>query len=101
MLAETIFDFDWADPDGADLEHVVGAAGVPVIAVGILPVLVAGADPVALDHVFSFLVLVPIAGANRVAADEKVSDFALRHRIVFFVNDAGVTSGNDLAAGAG
>ena len=75
---QRVLDFDRADPQAADLEHVVGAPGVPVEPVGVLRVLVAGADPVPFDRVLGLLVLVPVAGADRIAADPQVADLARR-----------------------
>ena len=46
MPDERRLDLDRRDPLAADLEHVVGAAAVPEVAVGILVILVAGLDPV-------------------------------------------------------
>ena len=76
MLDQAVLDFDRADPDAADLEHVVAAPGVPEEAVGVLPVSVAGPDPAPLDRVAGLVVLVPVAGARGVAPHEQVADVA-------------------------
>lgn len=57
MLAEHAFDLDRAYPDPADLDHVVGSAGIPEISVFILMVFVAGAEPVAGDRGLRLFVL--------------------------------------------
>ena len=80
VLDERALDLDRRDPDAADLQHVVGAAGVPEVAVGVLVVLVAGLDPVAEERLLGLLVLVPVVGHGRVALDAQVADLALRHR---------------------
>ena len=78
MLDQCVFDLDRADPDTPDLEHVVGAAGVPQEAVLVLCVLVAGPYPVALDGVLGLVVLVPVERARRIALYEQIADPASR-----------------------
>src|SRR2546426_8167535 len=45
VLDQRGLDLDRRDPDTADLQHVIGAAGVPEVTVLVLPILVAGLDP--------------------------------------------------------
>src|SRR6266508_1749853 len=56
-------DLDGGDPDATDLEHVVGAATVDVVAVAVAAVAVAGGGPGAVEGGEAALALVPVAGA--------------------------------------
>ena len=58
-------------------------------------ILVAGADPVAVDRVLRLFVLVPVAGAGGVAADQQVADVARGDRGAAFVDDPRLVPGND------
>src|SRR5205823_9256786 len=98
VLDKRGFDLDRRNPHAADLHHVVSAARVPKITVLVLPVLVAGLDPIAAKGVFGLFVLVPIEGAHSIALDEQISDFAGRNRLLVFIEDASFVSRNDLAA---
>src|SRR5579863_244046 len=100
MLNQNPFDFDGADPHTADLDHVVGAPGIPEISVGILMVFIAGPDPMTGDGVLRFLVLVPIAGAGGIGFHKQVADLALRYRLVLVIDDPGFEARNDFPAGA-
>jgi hypothetical protein len=64
VIDQHALDFHGTDPDAAGLQHVVAAAAVPVIPVGVAVVLVAGADPFALDRRLGLLVLVPVIRAG-------------------------------------
>src|SRR5580698_6429879 len=99
MLEEFILDFNRADPGSADFQHVIGAAAVPEVSVGILIIAVAGAKPIAGDGVFGFFVLVPIASARGVGLDDEVPHRSGRDGLIIFIDDAGFESWNDGAAG--
>ena len=73
-------DLEGADPDAADLEHVVGAALVAVEALGIAEVLVAGARPFALEGAARLRALVPVALGGGRAADQQLAGLAIRRR---------------------
>src|SRR5438445_262429 len=60
VLQQRRLDLDRRDPPAADLDHVVGAAFVPVEAVAVDPVAVAREEPVAEDRMFRLLVLRPV-----------------------------------------
>src|ERR1700687_4385182 len=87
MLDQRVLDFHRADPDTTDLEHVVAAAGVPQEPVGVGGVLVAGADPVALDGVPGLVMLVPIGGAGRIAFDQQVANLTRGYRLPVVIDD--------------
>src|SRR5204863_7443057 len=80
---------------------VVAAPGVPVEAVRVLRVAVAGADPLALDRRPRLLLLVPIARARRIAADPQIPESAAGDRLAVFVAHRRRVAGNDQAAGTG
>ena len=61
MLQQTVFNFRRRDKNTTDLQHVVGAAVVPVIAVAVDVHLVSSSAPIARESFFGFLVRVPIA----------------------------------------
>src|SRR5260370_3284488 len=100
MFEQSAFDLHGTHPHAFDLHHVVGAANVPVIAVGIAIVLVSGAQPMALDGLFRLLVLVPVAGADRITLDQQIPDFAVENRLSIFVDDARLIAFEDLSARA-
>ena len=68
MLHKNILNFYGAYPHALDLHHVVIAAHVPVVALSIAIVFVAGADPVALNGLFRLLMLVPVIRADGIAS---------------------------------
>src|SRR5260370_35446411 len=88
MFEQSAFDLHGTHPHAFDLHHVVGAANVPVIAVGIAIVLVSGAQPMALGGFFRLLVLVPVAGAARITLDPQIPAFAVEDRFSIFVSHA-------------
>src|SRR5262249_43250123 len=98
---EGALDLRRTHPLATDLEHVVGSPRVPVVAVLVDGVLVAGPQPMAFEGVLRLLVLVPVAGAGRVAADPQVPDFAAWYRDGGVIEDARVVATDDLAAGPG
>src|SRR6266542_2398445 len=88
MAHEGVLHLDRRDPDAPHLQHVVGAAAVPEVAVVVLVVLVARLDPVAKERGLGLLVLVPVIGHGRVALDLQVADLALRHGPPLVVHDS-------------
>src|SRR3989440_12019625 len=97
---QRVLDLHRRYPDAADLQHVVGAARVPEVAVGILPVLVARLDPWAVERLLRLLVLVPVVGHRRVALDAQVADLALRDRPALVVHDDRLVARHRLPGGA-
>src|SRR5882724_9253981 len=100
MLDQHALNLNGADPHAAHFQHVVGSSRVPKISVFILIVLVAGSDPMALNCVFSLLMLIPIVSTGRVGLNQKIADFALHNRPVVVVHDSGLEPGNNLSTGA-
>ena len=100
MLHQGIFNLDGTDPQALDLHHVIGAADVPVIAIGIAIVLITGAQPMSLDGVFGFFMLVPVAGPDRVTLNKKVANLTVRNRLALFIHDAGLITFQNLSTGA-
>src|SRR3954469_16880767 len=87
-------DLGGAQPAAIYFEEVVGAAGVPKIAVAILTVLVSGAGPLADESVFGFFVLIPVPGAGGVAAEEEIADFFRSDIVSVLVDDARLIAGD-------
>src|SRR5579859_1263811 len=69
VLEQSRLDLDRRDPQAADLDHVVGAALVPVVAVLVDAVAVAAEEPVAEDASLRLLVLRPVQRQRAVALD--------------------------------
>ena len=88
------------DPDTADLQHLIAAALEAKVAVGIAGVGVAGVGPFTLKRAPRLDALVPVALGRAVAADDQFAGFAVRHRPVMFIDNAGFVTWNRLAAGA-
>src|SRR5262249_44322850 len=101
MLQQSTLDLHRAYPHAFDLHHVVGAADVPVIAIAIAVILIACAQPVALDGFFRLLVLIPVSSANRIAFNEQIADFAVGNRLSCLVDYASLVTVEDLPARAG
>ena len=97
MFHQRVLDLDRADPDAADLQHVIGPPGVPVVAIGVARELIAGPDPMALDCVLGPFVLVPVIGAGAVALDQQVADDLVRDLVARVVNDPGLVARHQLA----
>ena len=100
MGDQRAFDFRGAEPAAIHFESIVGAARVPEISVGILMIFVAGAEPGTVECGVSFFGLIPIAGANGIALDQQISNFAGSDFLAVLVDDFCFIAGNELAAGA-
>ena len=68
------FHIERRHPLPTDLEHVVGAAAVIVIAIGVAPVFVAGIGPIALEGAAALGALVPVTFAGRRSAHDQFAD---------------------------
>src|SRR5262249_54532529 len=93
-------DLDGRDPDTADLQHVIGAAGVPEVTVLVLPILVSGLDPRTEERLLGPVVLVPVEGHRGVALDAQIADLAPRHRPAVVVHDRRLIAGHGHPRGA-
>src|ERR1700730_15963290 len=101
MRDQNAFDFGGAQPEAVDFENVVGAAGVPEVAVFVLVVFVARAEPAAYKSLLGFFVFVPVAGTSRVSFDQEIANFVGRDGVSIFVDDFGFIARDDFSAGAG
>src|SRR6185312_10486899 len=70
---QRLLDLERRDPDAADLEHVVAAPAIAVIALGVADIGVAGMGPLAAEGAARFLALVPVAVAGARAADDQLA----------------------------
>src|SRR5262249_34517854 len=77
MLHEGSFHLEWRDPNGAHLEHVVGAPVVDVDAVRSPHIFVAGTRPLADEGPPGFFPLIPVAGSCRLPTHQKLADLAV------------------------
>src|SRR5882672_7841911 len=77
MRDESGFDLGGRDVDARDLQHVVGAPAVYVVAVPVQAVLVTALRPASHESAAAFLVVVPVAGGARRPADLQLSHLAL------------------------
>ena len=87
MLDQCRLDLGRRDKHAADLQHVVAAAAIDVIAVRVLEIFVAGAGPGADKGSPAALAIVPIADRAGRAADEQIADLTLPHRLARLVDD--------------
>ena len=85
-------------PLPSDLEHVVGPAAVPVVAVGVPVVLIAAHEPLAAKGLPGPLVLVPVPGRDAVPSDEQIPDLSRGHIPSGLIDDADRVARNRLAA---
>ena len=100
MLDERRLDLDRRDPQAADLDHVVGPALVPVVAVLVHAVAVAAEEPLAEDRVLGLLVLRPVERQRAVALHVQVSGLARGHGLAVRIEDLHLVAGHGLAAGS-
>src|SRR5579875_131951 len=91
---------DRRNPLPADLEHIIGASAVPVVALFVLVILIAGMNPVTVDHIFGLLMLVPVVRGGAVPLDQQVADFTLRYGLAFFIGDDGLIARHELTGTA-
>src|SRR5215813_5130781 len=98
MLQQRTLYFHRAYPHTFYFHHVVRAAHIPVVAVGVPIVLVAGAQPVSLKRFLGFFVLAPIASADGVTFDQEVANLTVRDKLIVFVDNSGFVAGKDLSA---
>src|SRR5262249_3335047 len=99
MLHEGILPPAGRNPNDAALEHRGATAGIPEEPIGVLVVLVARANPVALDGVLGLLVLVPIHGAGGIATYQQIADLARRHRLASLIENARLIASDQPARG--
>ncbi len=78
MADQAVLDLDRRAPDAADLQHVVAAALVDEIAVGILAIGVAGVQPAVHHRLGGLLGLVPVILGGRLGLDPQTAAFTAR-----------------------
>ena len=93
-------DLERRHPHAAHLEHVVGAAAVVEIAVGVAHVFVAGIGPFAREGAPALGALVPVAFARRRPAHDQLADLAVGQLMPVLVDDPHVVAGHRLAGRA-
>ncbi len=101
MLLDNALDLARPNRLPADLQHVVGAARVPEVAVVIDHELVVRVDPFAAKRAFGRLVLVPVAGGDAVAADHQRAHLPRRKLDAVVVNDFRLVAGHHASGAAG
>src|SRR6516165_9177663 len=93
-------DLGGRDIHAADLQHVVAAAAIDVIAVLVLEILVAGARPGAVEGRPAALAVVPVERRAGRAADQQIAYFTPDHLPARLVDDLERVAGDRLAGGA-
>ena len=79
MLHQSRLDLEGADPDAADLQHVVGAAGVGEASIGVADVFVAASHPRALEGLARPGPVAPVHERRRGPPDVQVARLAVRN----------------------
>ncbi len=80
VLQQRAFDLERRDVDPAHLHHVVGAAAVNVVAVGVEGVFIAGPGPRTLEGLAAFRALVPVHDGACRAGDFQMAEFSFCHQ---------------------
>src|SRR5262249_18390274 len=81
----------------AHLEHVIRAAAVMVITIGIAPILVAGVGPFAREGATALGALIPVAFARRRPTHDELTDLAVwDFEAVVLVHDLQIVAGDRL-----
>src|SRR5712691_5087749 len=101
VLHQRRLDLDRRGPEPAHLDHVVGATLVPVEALRIDAVAIAGEEPFSEHRPLRLLVLGPIKRECAVAFDIQVSRLPRRNGLALVVEDLQLVTGDRLAAGTG
>jgi hypothetical protein len=94
MLHEAPLDVGRRDPQPADLDHVVRAALIDEVAVGVERVAVAGVKPLAAHREAGLGALVPVVGSAAVAPDHQVARITGRHVQTLLVDEAQLVPGD-------
>src|ERR1700704_524467 len=91
-------DFEWRDPHAAHLEHVVRAAAIMIITIGIAQILVAGVGPFTREGATALGALIPVAFARCRPTHDEFTDLAVRHfKAVVLVHDLQIVAGDRLS----
>src|SRR5437868_6735936 len=101
MLQQRRLDLNGRHPQAAHLDHVVRAPLVPVVALFVDAVAVAGEEPFAEDRALRLLVLRPVQRQRAVAFHVQVTRLAIGDRVAPVVEDLQLVAGHRFAARAG
>src|SRR5580765_3867911 len=94
MRDQSALDFRGTQPKSVNLKEIVGASGIPKVALFILIVFVAGAKPVADKSFLRFFVFVPIARAGGVSLNHEIANFVGSDCVSVFVDNFGFVTGD-------
>ena len=100
MRDQSRLDLGRRDIDTTDLQHVVGAAGVDIIAVFVAAILVAAQRPLPLERPFAALNVIPVVLGAGWPRDLQLADLALPGGSPLVVDQAHVIAGDRLAGRA-
>src|SRR5580765_2662068 len=98
MRDQSALDFRGTQPKSVNLEEIVGTSGIPKIALFILIVFVAGAEPVADKSFLRFFVFVPVARAGGVSLNQEIANFVGSDGVSVFVDDCGFVTWDKFSA---
>src|SRR5258708_24476837 len=100
MRDEHALHLDRRDPLPTHLEHVIGTTAIPVIALGILVILVPSMNPVAVDDILGLFVLVPIVRGRAVPTNQQIADLTLGYCVPALIGNQSLVAWYKLAAAA-
>src|ERR1044072_2865774 len=98
---QAVLDLRGRDEDAGDLEHVVRATVIPVVAFLVRVELVARRAPIARERRLRLLVRLPVAERRRVALNAQRPHLARRHGPAFGVHDLCLVAFDDATEAAG
>ena len=101
MLEQTAFDLLRGKPFASDFQHVVGAAAIGEVAVGVTHDQVAGHVPFAPEGVPGFVRLLPVTVRQRVAAHPQGTHLAVGQLAALVVAHSNIESRYHLSDGPG
>src|SRR5580704_2924952 len=100
MGDQRLLDLERGHPDAADLQHVVGAAAIAAIPLGITGIGVAGMGPLAAKGMLRLVALVPITVGGARSAHDEFAALAIGDGIALIVEDARFIARHRLAGAA-
>src|SRR5262249_41621036 len=100
VRGERRLDFERRHPHAADLEHVVGAAAVVIVALAVAAIFIAGEGPFAGKSASAFGPLIPVTFGGGGAAHHKFADVLIGNVAALVVHDFQLVAGDRFAGGA-
>src|SRR6266699_2249294 len=94
---QRLLDLEGRYPDAADLQHVVAAPAIAVIAVGVANIGVAGMGPLAAEGAARLVPLVPVALGGAGAAHDQFAGLVAADFGALGVDDLDLIAGDRLA----